>query len=676
MHFAASSHKVGAKIQLFFDLSKSFQEIYDIYLAISKKNAIFATIINMVQKALNRKSGIGRMLWVALSFLVVSCVYGQDALLTGTVIGSTPSVDYSQEGYPASLTANTRDMAFDGSLDTYFASYERSYTWVGLDLGTPHVITRVGWSPRNDGLGPGRMVLGVFEGANQPDFMDALPLYMITQAGTIGVMDYAEVHVSLGFRYVRYIGPSDSRCNIAELAFYGHEGMGDLMQLYQLTNLPTISIHTRNNAIPQDKETDIESVITIITQDGQEVWSAGANIHLRGNASMEFPKKPYLIQFNKKQHIMDAPAVAKKWCLIPNYGDKTLMRNLIAYDFSRRFEHEYTPYSRPVDVLLNGEYQGCYQWADHLDNNPHRIPIETLTRQDNSGEPLTGGYHLEMDGYYYKEPKYFFSSRYHVPVTIKSPTADSITDQQFQYIQNYFNAMEEKMQSATFSDPQDGYRSMLDFDSFAKHFLIGELSGNTDTYWSMHMYKKRNNPLLYCGPEWDFDIAFDNDYRQAPVSNKSNWLYLSAGSNSDFVSRIIQHDPSSYALIRDLWTRTRAYKGLDPDTICDLIDYWAQQMEASQRLNFQRWPILNQYVHMNPQAAGSYQAEVQYLKNFILRRFTWMDNKLNYVAPPPLEPEGLEETTTALPYTKVLEDGQIIIIRNQHKYDILGHRLL
>ena len=53
-----------------------------------------------------------------------------------------------------------------------------------------------------------------------------------------------------------------------------------------------------------------------------------------------------------------------------------------------------------------------------------------------------------------------------------------------------------------------------------------------------------------------------------------------------------------------------------------------------------------------------------------------MDNKLNYVAPPPLEPEGLEETTTALPYTKVLEDGQIIIIRNQHKYDILGHRLL
>ena len=186
--------------------------------------------------------------------------------LTGTVIGTTESVDYSTS--QKSTTVNTREMAFDGNLNTCFASWERSYTWTGLDLGTPHVITRVGWSPRNDGKGEERVLLGVFEGANREDFMDALPLYIIKEKGTIGQMSYATVDCSRGFRYVRYVGPSDARCNIAELEFYGNEGEGDDSHLSQLTNLPTVSIHTQDGVIPYDKETDISSQIAIISKNG------------------------------------------------------------------------------------------------------------------------------------------------------------------------------------------------------------------------------------------------------------------------------------------------------------------------------------------------------------------------------------------------------------------------
>ena len=96
----------------------------------------------------------------------------EDEKLTGTVIGTPESVNYSTN--QKSTTVNTCADAFDGNLDTYFASWERDYTWAGLDLGEPHVITRVGWSPRNDTNGPKRVLLGVFEGANSEDFMDAL----------------------------------------------------------------------------------------------------------------------------------------------------------------------------------------------------------------------------------------------------------------------------------------------------------------------------------------------------------------------------------------------------------------------------------------------------------------------------------------------------------------------
>ena len=94
-----------------------------------------------------------------LAFLLSVSVtaVADDGKLTGSVIGTLESVDYASS--QQSTTVNTRAMAFDGNLNTFFASWERSYTWTGLDLGSPHVITKVGWSPRNDGLGEGRVVL-------------------------------------------------------------------------------------------------------------------------------------------------------------------------------------------------------------------------------------------------------------------------------------------------------------------------------------------------------------------------------------------------------------------------------------------------------------------------------------------------------------------------------------
>ena len=174
-----------------------------------------------------------------------------DGKLTGRAIGTLETVDYSS--FNKSTSVNTCEMAFDGNLNTFFASWERSYTWTGLDLGGQYVITKVGWSPRNDVHGEERVVLGIFEGANREDFMDALPLYIIKERGTIGVISYADVNCSAGFRYVRYVGPSDARCNIAEIEFYGHQSEGDNSQLYQLTNIPTVSIHTLDGVIPFDK---------------------------------------------------------------------------------------------------------------------------------------------------------------------------------------------------------------------------------------------------------------------------------------------------------------------------------------------------------------------------------------------------------------------------------------
>lgn len=550
-------------------------------------------------------------LWMTAAFA--------DDKLTGKVIGTRECVDYSNTS-SSTTTVNTCANAFDGNLNTFFASWERNYTWAGLDLGSPHVITRVGWSPRNDSQGPKRVQLGVFEGANREDFMDALPIYLITENGTIGQISYADVNCSRGFRYVRYIGPADARCNIAELEFYGYPGEGDDTHLYQVTNLPTVSIHTLNGEIPYDKVHQIVSQLTIISDNGTKLLSEPGTTRERGNASRSFPKKPYRIKFDKKQHVLDAPAKAKKWTLINNYGDKTLMRNLLAFELSRRFGMPYTPYGTAVDVLLNGEYKGCYQLCDQIQVHKDRINIEEMTSADNEGSALTGGYFVEIDAYAERETSWFRSNNRN-PVTIKSPEEDSITTQQRNYIRAYFNKMESE------------WETYLDLNTFLRHFLVGELSGNTDTYWSVFMYKQRDDDMMYTGPVWDFDLAFNNDDRTYPVNSKSDFIYRSggscAGSMKSFVNKIVINNAAAKAKMLDIWDEARQ-GGLTEKNLVAYIDSMETALQESQRLNFIRWPIMNQYVHQNAHLWGSFQAEVENVRSFMKERLAWMDNRLNY----------------------------------------------
>ena len=557
-----------------------------------------------------------------LGVLLLTPAYGDD-LLKGTVIGTIETVNYNNSA-DRTNTVNTRENAFDGDLSTFFASYDKSYTWAGLDLGEAHVITRVGWSPRNASVGEDRVLLGVFEGANRADFMDALPLYIIPEKGKIGTISYADVQCSKGFRYVRYIGPTEARCNIAELEFYGHPGAGDNSRLYQLTNLPTVSIHTLNNEIPYDKEHQIESQLMIISNDGTRLLSEPGTTRERGNGSRTFPKKPWRIKFDKKQSVLDAPAKAKKWTLLNNYSDKTLFRNLLAFELSRQMGLPYTPYGTAVDVLMNGEYKGCYQLCDQVEINTNRVNITEMTPNDNQGSALTGGYLIEVDAYANQEVSWFKSGKGN-PVTIKSPDEDEITANQTQYIRNFFNQMEKQ------------WATYLDVNSFLRHFLVGELSGNTDTYWSVFMYKERDEDLLHVGPVWDFDLAFENDNRTYPINKKTKYVYQDGGSCAGnmrtFVNNIVINDAAAKSKLLEIWGEARQ-NGLNEENLLAFIDRWAAELEQSQRLNFLRWPVMNQKVQKNPVIWGSYQAEVDNVKNFLKERLVWMDKKLGYTYHP------------------------------------------
>jgi len=553
--------------------------------------------------------------------------------LTGTVIGSAKGYNFSTGS--SSRTVNVRDFAFDGDLSTFFAASSPSNGWAGLDLGKRYVITKVGLaaSPRSDGVQ--HTELGLFEGANKPDFSDALPLYMIQEAAPQYEMTYADVNVSRSFRYVRYKGIEGTRSTVAELEFWGYVSSGSERQFYQVTNLPTVVIHTVSGYDPVDKVNELDSHISIISDEGKTILEQDGTSRLRGNNSMTHPKKPYRIKLGEKQRPLDAPAKARKWTLINNYGDKTLLRNCLAFEISRRLGIGFTPYCQPVDVFMNGEYKGCYQFCDAIDIRKHRIDIYEMDSLCTEGDLLTGGYLIEIDAYASKEPKHFTSTR-STPVTVKYPDEEDILPEQFDYIHQYYNDFEKSLYMSGWRDAASGYRQYLNLPSFHRHFLVGELSGNTDTYWSTYMYKDRYETQFYVEPVWDFDLAFENDNRTYPICSQTDYIYRTNGSSAggfkSIVDRIIISDTGSAADLREMWASARYWGNITTEGLQAYVDSMADELMESQRLNFIRWPIMNKKVHQNPKIWGSYEAEVQNVKDYIARRIAWMDTKLRYRA--------------------------------------------
>lgn len=522
---------------------------------------------------------------------------------------------------------------------TAMGADENSRSWVGLDLGTPHIIYRVGWRQLAGTSESGSVVLGLFEGSNREDFMDAIPLYMITEEGTAGEFSYAEVQVSRGFRYVRWCAPADTHSDIAEVEFYGYQNEGNDSRFYQISNLPTLSYHTYAGIEPYDKVHELESEMCIIYDGGTRLQEYPILARERGNGSRYelFKKRPYRIKFNdgKSHHMLrgsalESPAKAKKWTLIPNWRDKSLMRNNVAFEMSRRLGLKYTPWIQNVDVIVNGQYKGNYQLCDQVTVGPNRVDIFEMLSGDIDYPSITGGYLLEITSP--GGEAYHFSSSHGIPVDIKSPDEDDITSQQFSYIQNAFLEMEAKLWADNYQDPEKGYRSKLDLESFLRLFLVGEFSGNNDAMWSIYLYKEREDDLFYFGPVWDFDLSMDNDQRTYPANGKPNWLFNYGAAVTgirDFVNRILS-DPYANEALSNIWSKMRDSGAFSQDSLWAFVDSLGHVMDQSQKLNFTRWDNLDQLLTLQQFAPGTYKGELDIIKNYLAERIRWIDQKLGY----------------------------------------------
>ena len=65
------------------------------------------------------------------------------------------------------------------------------------------------------------------------------------------------------------------------------------------------------------------------------------------------------------------------------------------------------------------------------------------------------------------------------------------------------------------------------------------------------------------------------------------------------------------------------------EAVLDFIDYQALVLEPAQKRNFERWSIHESVDWVMFPSLGSYEKEVEYLKEFYTKRLEWLDREIN-----------------------------------------------
>lgn len=379
-----------------------------------------------------------------------------------------------------------------------------------------------------------------------------------------------------------------------------------VVNVYSYTGLPVMRIDTEGGRSITSKETYLNAHMKLTedvkTRGGGDVLEADLLIKGRGNSTWLFKKKPYRLKFNEKVSLLGEHK-DRSWVLLANYADKSVLRTHAAFYMGKISNLEYTSSSHFVELFLNGKYDGTYELCEKIKVSNHRVAV---------GDD---GFLLEIDAEAEddSDSRYFYVYSLSNPVNIKEPDVQ-YNDANYNYIENFLEKVDNALYGLNFRNTSTGWQAYMDMDSFVDWYLINEISHNTDSrmFKSCFMSLKRGGKLKM-GPLWDFDLAFGNtDYWDR--GPEGFWV-----KDADWFERLFE-DP---AFVNRVKERFDYFYNHLPD-ILNEIDAEGQYLKYSMVANENRWHSLYAYSVPNVEIWGSYQNEVQSVKEWLKKRMDWL----------------------------------------------------
>ena len=391
----------------------------------------------------------------------------------------------------------------------------------------------------------------------------------------------------------------------------------------------------------------------------------------RGNYSWSFDRKSFTLKLGSSTDLCGM-GKSKKWALVSNDYDKSLMRNSVAGYLGKKLTNlAWTPDSKPVDLYVNGSYRGNYLLIERIaiDTTPasprlnlpelkggeKTCPVGGAKTPDDQSVPshpnnldpcITGGYIMEWD--FRKGADYNVNlgsdSGY---VGIKDPendlnregdkTTKGISSQQKSYISSYLNTVDSNLRGSGFTNPTTGWRKYIDEASAVDYYIGMEFMKPVDgNMWaSVYMYKQRDTSAgagdgkLFFGPLWDFDLSSGMANRAGNVVSPSgfylrNNLDTGAQQSSKTWFNRLNEDASFREAVKDRWNEIR--DELQPQSFLDAQEDIIAQ-SASQ--TYSSFSHSTRYSSVQ-QIKSNWSADVSYLRSWVGSRKSWLNGSSGF----------------------------------------------
>ena len=377
------------------------------------------------------------------------------------------------------------------------------------------------------------------------------------------------------------------------------------------SSLPSLRLTlngTTLDQIHQDKDVKYPGNDLVLT-DGDDVLTGAVEIKGRGNSTWrEYAKKPYQIKFSKKTSVLGMPA-AKKWILLANASDDSMIRTRLVYDAAEQMDFPFVTEYQYVDLWIDGQYLGVYLLGEKAEIGKGRLNLQ---------DPAGAMFELD-NGFATDEDHYFFEGRLNSYFALKE-----IVEEDDEHIQQAMANFQTAMTRLTTALTSQGWENlslsqlnaMIDVDSLARYYLMNEYVLNGESFFtSFFWYQDGASDVLHVGPLWDFDTCMGNKNEKVTDYN--------ASSTSVLMKKML-NIPAFYQRVQELYTR---YKPVLTG-MAGQVDGLRDEIGVSADLNYLRWSTLGT---ANPKPGGTPFAPTY--DEALSRVRTWLTGRANAFTP-------------------------------------------
>ena len=366
-----------------------------------------------------------------------------------------------------------------------------------------------------------------------------------------------------------------------------------------------------------DKEEKYEGNELTLKEGDMASFFNEVQIKGRGNTTWGEAKKPFRIKFANKVNLLGLGS-ARKWVLLANNLDDTLMRNDIAFYVNKMLDGDYAMDGKFVNLYIDGENLGVYYLTRSIsDRGVIRLhdPMGVLIELDNA----------------HRDGELVYDTREGSCFILRNAVSDDVA---LHALNRFGEAFEEIEHYAEMRD-YENLSKMIDFESFAEYFLITEFTNNPDGFvTSWWFYVDGPEDVIHTGPAWDFDFALGNmrwgnelisDFHnpERPLINREN--VVDAKEQSAEVSKVMYHMldiPEFREIVERIYRERMMGRS---DEVVSRIKNNAELLHDAAVFDAQKWE------------KWDFDTEVEYLIRWVEKRFRMMDEEYGGKMPIPVE---------------------------------------